>query len=462
MFCMVRPIKVSENVWEIPKQGKMNVAAQIYASDKLMEAISKDKTLNQVQNVACLPGILMRSIAMPDAHQGYGFSIGGVAAFDVKKGVVSPGGVGYDINCGVRLLATNISVADFLKVRESLTHDVKRNVPTGVGFGNKKKLSDDELIKYLVGGAQYAVGVGFGVKDDFENSEEGGRVLGANPNYVSERAKARGSGQLGTLGAGNHFLEFQVVDEIFDEEYARKWGLQKGKVCVMIHCGSRGLGHQVASDYIKLMEKEYGFEDLPDRELVNAPIESDLGKRYIGAMNCAINFAFANRQVIMHRVRDVLMKYFPKSKNRLVYDVAHNIAKFEEHKVDGKKRTVCIHRKGATRAFPKQPVIIPGSMGTASYVLVGTEKALEVSFGSTAHGAGRVMSRSKAISTLDAKKIKSDLQAQNIHIEAGSLKGVAEEAPEVYKDIEEVVKVSDEVGIAKKVVRLRPLSVIKG
>lgn len=454
--------KVSENVYEIPKQGKMNVPAVVYASDKLIEKIKEDKTIEQVGNVAMLPGIIGASYAMPDAHQGYGFSIGGVAAFDMDKGIISPGGVGYDINCGVRVLATDINLKEMQKKLKEVLHDFKRTIPSGVGRGHKQRLTDEELDGILKKGAAWAVEKGFGVKEDLENCEEKGKVSPANPKDVSQRARGRGMPQSGTLGAGNHFLEIQKVDEIYDEEVAKKFGIGKGSVLIMIHCGSRGLGHQVASDYIKAMEDEYGFKGLPDRELIHAPIGSELGKKYLSAMNCAVNFAFCNRQLIMHYVREVLKRYFPKAKNHLIYDVAHNIAKMEMHVVGGKKKKVCVHRKGATRSFPGQPVIIPGSMGTASYLLVGTEKAEELSWGSTAHGAGRLMGRGQAIRSFRGEQIKKELNAKGIEVEAGGWKSLVEEAPQVYKDIDEVVKVSDELGLARKVARLVPLGVMKG
>jgi len=467
--------KTSEFSFEIKKAGKMNVPVVVYASENLLEGMKQDITLEQAKNVAMLPGIVKASFVMPDAHQGYGFSIGGVAGFDLEKGIVSPGGVGYDINCGVRVLATDIDVEDFLKKRKKIIKEIYEKIPSGVGEGHKEKISEEVLNEILINGVGWAIENGFGEKEDLERCEEYGKMGGANPKDVSQKALARGKPQVGTLGAGNHFLEIQKVDEILDEKTAKVFGIEKNKIVLMIHCGSRGLGHQVASDYIKLMEREYGFENLPDRELINAPIKSDLGKKYFSAMACAVNYAFCNRQMIMHQIREILKKHFPENKFNLVYDVAHNIAKIEEYFVDGKKRKLCIHRKGATRAFgpsrkelPKiykktgQPVILPGSMGTASYILVGTDKSDEISFGSTAHGAGRLMSRNKAISTLNGEKIKKQLEEKNILIEAGSVKGIAEEAPQVYKDIEEVAKVSDKLGIAKKVARLVPLAVIKG
>jgi len=474
---MTKIKKISDNEWEIPKEKGMLVPGKIFANEKLIESIKQDKTFEQIKNVAMLPGIIKASMAMSDAHQGYGFPIGGVAAFDLKDGIITPGGIGFDINCGVRILATDISLKDFMKKRKEILNDFKTIIPSGVGRGHKadKKLSYSQLNEVLKNGSEWAIKNGFGKKEDLERCEEYGKMPEADPSNVSDRAKARGLPQLGTLGAGNHFLEIQKVSDIFDEKIAKVFGIKKDKILIMIHCGSRGLGHQIASDYIKLMEDKYGWEDLADRELINAPINSELGKKYFSAMKCAVNFAFCNRQLIMHYVREILDKYFPKNKNHLVYDVCHNIAKIEEHIIDGKKEKVCVHRKGATRSFgpgreeiPKiyrkvgQPVLIPGSMGTASYLLVGTKKAEEISFGSTAHGAGRLMSRHEALRKFKSEEIKDQLNKKGIEVESGSWKGIVEEAPQVYKDIDEVVKVADEIGIAKKVIRLVPLAVLKG
>lgn len=467
--------KISQDIYEIPKEGNMKVPARIFASEKIFENIKKDKTIEQIKNVACLPGILKTAIALPDAHQGYGFPIGGVAAFDLDKGIISPGGVGYDINCSVRLLKTNLMKDDILKKQEEITEALYRKIPSGLGRGSKFNITRNELNKLLEGGARYFIEKGFGVKEDYLHMEEEGCMKEADASKVSERAIKRGIGQLGTLGAGNHFLELQYIDEVFDEGIAKQLGIKKGQVTIMIHCGSRGLGHQVASDYIKLMEEKYGFENLPDRELINAPIKSELGKDYYKAMCAAANFAFANKQLITHWVREEMGIIFPKVKIDVIYDVCHNIAKFEEHLIDGKKQMVCIHRKGATRAFgpgrkeiPKayrkigQPVTIPGSMGTASYLLIGTKKAEELTFSSTVHGAGRVSSRSKALKELRGEEIKKEMKEEGIEVKAGSWKSLAEEAPKAYKDIEEVVKVVDDVGISKKVARLKPMVVIKG
>ncbi len=467
--------KISKNIYEIPKEGNMNVPGVVYASEKLMEAIKKDKSLEQVKNVAQLPGILKASIALSDAHQGYGFPIGGVAAFDLDKGIISPGGVGYDINCSVRLLKTNLTKKDILKNQKKVVEALYRKIPSGLGRGSKFQITKQELNKVLEKGAKYIVEKGYGVKEDYLHTEEDGFIDGADAGKVSERAIKRGIGQLGTLGAGNHFLEVQYVDEIFDEKVAKIFGLKKDQVTIMVHCGSRGLGHQVASDYIKKMEEKYGFKNLPDRELINAPIKSQLGKDYFSAMAAAANFAFANKQIITHWVREEMKYLFPKFKADVIYDVCHNIAKFEEHIVNGKKKIVCIHRKGATRSFGPgrkevsvayrkigQPVIIPGSMGTSSYVLVGTKKAEELTFGSTVHGAGRVLSRSSALREIRGEDVKQKLHEKGIEVKSGSWKALATEAPEVYKDIDEVVRVVDELGINKKIAKLKPLGVVKG
>lgn len=468
--------KISEFEWEIPKSGKMNVPGKVFASEKLLEGIKKDISLEQVKNVAMLPGIVKASIAMPDAHSGYGFCIGGVAAFDLDKGIISPGGVGYDINCGVRILATNLTKQDILKNKKDILHQISRDVPKGTGKGSVVKLTGKEIKEILETGARWAVKNGYGSKEDLERTEDYGCIENARAEDVSDRAVQRGLPQLGSLGSGNHFLEIQEVDEIYNEDIAKQFGIkEKGQITIAIHCGSRGLGHQVASDYIKEMEDKYGWENLPDRELINAPIKSELGKKYFSAMACAANFAFCNRQMIMEWTEKSVRRFFPEVKIDLIYDVCHNIAKVEEHVVDGKKMKLCIHRKGATRSFgpgraelPKiyqktgQPVLLPGSMGTASYILVGTKKAEEISFGSTAHGAGRVSSRSAALRNIRGEDLKKELADKGIDVEAGSWKGLVEEAPEVYKDIDEVARVSDKLGIGKLVVRLKPMAVMKG
>lgn len=472
---MEKPSKIAENTWQIAKKGKMKVPGIIYASDLLMDHISKEgKTLEQIRNVASLPGIIEKALAMPDAHQGYGFPIGGVAAFDLDTGIISPGGVGYDINCGVRLLSLNLSESEFLEKRNKIISDLAKAVPAGVGEQSKFLLTVKEIDEVLNLGVGWCLKKGYANKEDVEKIEDSG-CLPADASKVSQKAKSRGLKQLGSLGSGNHFLEIQKVESIYDAEVSKKLGLKLGNITIMIHSGSRGVGHQTASDYIQKMDKEYGHEHLQDRELVHAPINSKLGQDYFKAMNASANFAFANRQVITYQIRQVFEKYFPKVKVNLIYDIAHNIAKIEKHKIENKNCEVCIHRKGATRSFgpgrneiPEQyrsigqPIFIPGSMGTFSYVLLGNKKAEKLSFGSTAHGAGRLLSRSYAIKNLDLSKIQKSLENQNIKVHSESTNGLLEEAPEAYKDINEVAKVSDELGLGSLVARLKPLAVIKG
>jgi len=469
--------RINENTWEIPRQGEMRVPAVIYASPKLLESVRRDQTLQQARNVACLPGILRMSYVMPDAHQGYGFPIGGVAAFDLDEGVISPGGVGYDINCGVRLLRTDFQEKDVSAKRKELLAEIFKEVPAGVGKGGVTKLSQKVLKEILIKGAEWAVDNGYGARDDLQRTEERGRMEDAAWAHLSQRAMERGLPQLGTLGAGNHFLEFQKVDKIFDPGAAKAFGIDaEGQILVMIHCGSRGLGHQVASDYIQSMENAFGVAGLPDRELISAPIRSPLGRQYYASMCAAINYAFANRQMIAHWVRDVFKKVLGTSSGMSqIYDVCHNVAKIEKHLVAGREKSVCVHRKGATRSFGPgraeiaevyrgigQPVIIPGSMGTASYVLAGTGEAEELSFSSTAHGAGRVMSRHEAMRRFRGEQIRDDLARKGIELRSTSWKGVAEEASAAYKDVDEVVQVSHEVGLGRLVARVVPIGVMKG
>ena len=476
--------QVEPYVWKIRKDKVpgMNVDVTVYASEKLLSKIKEDRTLHQAINVAKLPRIYKHSIALPDAHEGYGFPIGGVAAFDAYSGVVSPGGVGYDINCGVRLLRTNLSVRDIRPKVKELVRTMFRNVPSGVGSRGKLRLSFTELDKVLEEGAQRAYKMGFGWEEDFKNCESEGRLPHADPNKVSKVAKERGAPQLGTLGSGNHFLEIDVVDQIFDERIAKVLGIERvGQICVFIHTGSRGFGHQVCSDYLRILDRythRKGIK-LPDRELAYADIGSAEAENYMAAMAAAANYAWANRQLITHWVREsfgeVLGGDPEKYGLEVVYDVAHNIAKLEEHKVNGERRKVIVHRKGATRAFPSghpeipvkyrsigQPVLIPGSMGTSSWVLVGTETAMERSFGSTAHGAGRVLSRARATRMYRGSDVVKRLEREGVVVMTQSWRVAAEEAPEAYKDCDEVAEVSHRVGIATKVVRLVPIGVAKG
>lgn len=466
--------KVDEYIYELPKLEGMNVPGRIFASEEIFDSV-EEQCIIQLANIAKLPGIVGYSLAMSDVHVGYGAPVGGVAAFDSKKGIVSPGVIGYDINCGVRLLATNLTKKEFLIKRDSLMKEIYKNVPSGVGKKSDFRLNNKEIANLMKEGLDWAIKRGYGTEEDKLFCESEGVIPGADHSKISAKALGRGMNQLGTLGAGNHFLEIQEVEEIYDESVAKILGIEKGKITVMIHSGSRGIGHQVASDYIKKMEEEYGYKHLPDRELAYAPIDSDLGRDYLAAMAGAANFGFTNRHLIMHKVRESFGKFFPNIKINLVYDIAHNIAKFEEHVINKKKVEVLVHRKGATRSFGPgrkevplkyrsvgTPIFIPGSMGTHSYVLVGTKKAEELSFGSTAHGAGRIMSRSEASKTISPKELKKELEDRDVILESGSLSGAVDEAPKAYKNVEEVVRVSDELGIGKMVAKLKPLGVVKG
>jgi len=475
--------KVGGHLYEIDKTGRMRVPARIYADDELMKHIMKDKSIEQVANVATLPGIVGYSLAMPDIHWGYGFPIGGVAATDpAQGGVISPGGVGYDINCGVRLIRTNLSIQDVRPRLRDLVGALFHAIPTGVGAkGAIKKISVSEQKKLLVNGSGWAVKNGYGEPGDIERTEENGCLAGADPDMVSDHAMERGLAQVGTLGSGNHFLEIGMVDEIFHPQAATAFGLEEGTVTVMIHCGSRGLGHQVCDDYLKVMHRaaeKYRIE-LPDRQLACAPAESEEGRSYAAAMAAAANYAWANRQVIMHFARrafERVLEMGPRELGmRLIYDVCHNIAKFEKHSVNGRDLMLCVHRKGATRAFPPkhpeipaeyrhigQPVLIPGDMGRESYLCVGAEPAMEQTFGSTCHGAGRLMSRKKAKKIAKGRSIARELEDKNIIVMAHSRGTLSEEMSEAYKDVSRVVNVMHEAGISLRVARLKPVGVIKG
>ncbi len=479
MAVMDKLKKISEDVWEVPRDYKpgMNVPGRIFLSDKLMEGLEPD-TMEQVANTATLPGIQKYAMAMPDAHPGYGFPIGGVAAFDMSTGVISPGGVGFDINCGVRLLRSQLTQEQVRPHANDLINALYEAVPSGLGSESKFRVNESQLLEVFRTGARWAVENGYGVKADLEHCEENGEMKGADPAKVSKKARERGRPQLGTLGSGNHFLEIQYVDKIYDETVAKAFGLKEGQVTVMIHCGSRGAGHQICTDFLKVMEqasRQYDIK-LYDRQLACAPLSSPQAQDYFAAMACGANYAWANRQVISHWVREAFKKYYQSDVQMdLLYDVAHNVAKFEEHTVDGKQVKLCVHRKGATRAFAPgrlevplayrevgQPVIIPGSMGSASYVLVGTQKGMELTFGSTCHGAGRVMSRHEALRDIRGNEVKRNLLERGIIVKAPKDSAIAEEAPEVYKDIDSVVDVVDRLGISKKVARLRPIAVAKG
>jgi len=474
--------KIDDYRWRIPKTGKMKTDGVVYTNEKMLRDIRNDQSLLQVANVAWLPGIVGYSLAMPDIHWGYGFPIGGVAAFDLHKGIISPGGVGYDINCGVRLMRSGLRRSDIKGKIDILVDALFANIPSGVGSRRKDmKLNREKERKVFLKGAKWAVEQGYGSVDDLEHIEERGCIPNADPDFVSERAMERGMNQLGTLGSGNHFVEIGFVSEIYDYKLASALGLEEEQVTVIVHTGSRGLGHQVCDDYIKIMlqaSNKYGIE-LPDRQLCCAPVDSEEGRQYLGAMACAANYAFANRQMITHWGRETLeqvLKMGPKNlKLDLIYDVCHNIAKIEEHQISGKKRRLCVHRKGATRAFPPnhpdmpecyrgtgQPVLIPGDMGRYSYILVGTEKALEETFGSTCHGAGRVMSRHQAIKAAKGRAILKELKDQGIIVRSAGRATIVEEMSDAYKDVTDVVEVVHNAGISQKVAKLMPMGVIKG
>jgi len=470
--------KITDWIWEIPKSFRedMRVPARIYASKEMLEEVEED-AINQVINVATLPSIVKYSLAMPDIHSGYGFAIGGVAATEYPEGIISPGGVGYDISCSVRLLRSDYSGKELKPYLDKLATEIQKEVPSGLGRGRQIKLSIDQINKILEGGVPKLVEQGYGEKEDIENCEERGRMEQADVSCVSDHAKNRGRDQVGTLGSGNHFCEIQKVETIFDEKIAEVFGLFKDQIVIMVHCGSRGLGHQIATDYIKIMMQampKYGIK-LPDRELACVPFNSPEGQRYFKAMCAAANYSWSNRHMITHYIRKAWENVLGEKANlKLVYDVAHNIAKVEEHEVNSQKMRLIVHRKGATRAFPRshlglpakygevgQPAILPGSMGTASYLLVGTEKGKEA-FYTTAHGSGRRMSRHAAIRKFSGEAVIQNLEQRGIVVKCHSLRGIAEEASGAYKDVEKVVDVTHQAGLSKKVARLVPLAVIKG
>jgi tRNA-splicing ligase RtcB len=475
--------RVDKYIWELSKdfRADMRVPARLFSDAALFESVLDDRSAEQLVDTATLPGIAGYAMAMPDFHQGYGFPIGGVAATRTDRGVISPGGVGFDINCGVRLLGTRLVQEQVAPHLEDLTAALYASCPGGVGGKGRVRVSRRALEELITQGSRWALGRGLARKKDVTHTEEGGCMEGADPSKVSARAKKRGPSQVGSLGAGNHFLEIDVVTEVYDPDVAQVFGLWSDQVVVQIHCGSRGFGHQVCTDYVKNLQSavaRYGIRP-PNRQLVWAPVDSPEGRAYYGAMACAVNYAFVNRQVLAMGVREAFEQVLGGKVKDCdlfqVYDVAHNIAKFEEHEVNGQRMELCVHRKGATRAFGPsyeglpadyrdvgQPVLVPGSMGTASYVLVGTDKAMELTFGSTCHGAGRVMSRTRARKEVWGSDLKEELEEQGIVVRAGSMRGLAEEAPVAYKDVSRVVGVVHGAGIAHKVARLQPLAVIKG
>src|SRR5512137_1715657 len=470
--------KIDDNIYEVPQSHRpgMRVPGRIFVSETLLPMVEPG-TIDQVANVATLSGIVKYSMAMPDAHLGYGFPIGGVAAFREDGGVISPGGVGFDINCGVRMLRSDLEAKNVMPLISSLIDALFEAIPSGVGATSRLHVSDQELTGGFIDGAKWAVEQGFGVEADLTHCEENGAMKGADPSQVSIKARKRGRPQFGTLGSGNHFMEIQRVDEIYDESVAKKFGLFKGQITIMIHCGSRGAGHQICTDHLEVLSRavhKYKI-DIPDKQLACAPLGTPEADHYFGAMVCAANYAWANRHIIAHWTREVFSKYFPDAKLDLVYDVAHNVAKIEEHNVDGKRERLYVHRKGATRAFGPsrqevpstygdvgQPVLIPGSMGTPSYVLCGNDKALELTFGSACHGAGRIMSRTQAKKTFTGHDVKAALSGKGIKVKATHPAMLAEEAPQVYKSSDEVVAVVHNLGIAIKVAKLMPLGVSKG
>ena len=477
------PKKIGENQYQIdadPNLG-MNVPVKIYADEPLLQKMLSDRTIMQARNVASIPGIVSHSVVLPDGHEGYGFPVGGVAAMDAEEGMISPGGVGYDINCGVRLLRSNLTEQTVRSKLKDLVNDLFSSIPSGVGSKGAVRLTNSELDEVLVNGVNWAIDHGYGSSNDSDVCEENGKIPGADPNKVSDKARKRGAPQLGSLGSGNHFLEIQKVAEIHDEEAANRMGIKEGTITVLIHCGSRGFGHQVCSDYLRVAEQameKYNIH-LPDRELACVPNNSEEGDSYRKAMFAALNFAWSNRQMITHWTRKSFERIFNQTESdldmKLVYDVAHNIAKVEKHKVGGEERKLVVHRKGATRAFPSnrdeipskyrdlgQPVLVPGSMGTSSWILLGKPNSMDLSFGSTAHGAGRTMSRSKARRNFTEDYVKKSLNDKGIFIKALTRDGVVEETPEAYKDVDSVVNVSHNLGIASKVAKLVPIGVIKG
>ena len=477
------PKKIGENQYQIDADSNlgMKVPVRIYADEPLLQKMLSGRTITQAQNVSCIPGIVGQSIVLPDGHEGYGFPVGGVAAMDAEEGMISPGGVGYDINCGVRLLRTNLTEQTVRSKLKELVNDLFSSIPSGVGSKGAVRLSPSELDEVLVRGVDWAIDHGYGSTNDSDVCEENGKIPNADPNKVSDRARKRGAPQLGSLGSGNHFLEVQKVAEIHDEEAAKRMGIKEGTITVLIHCGSRGFGHQVCSDYLRVAEQAMAKYDinLPDRELACVPNTSEEGESYRKAMFAALNFAWSNRQMITHWTRKSFERVFNQTESdldmKLVYDVAHNIAKIEKHKVDGKERKVVVHRKGATRAFPAnrdeipskyrdlgQPVLVPGSMGTASWILLGQPNSMDLSFGSTAHGAGRTMSRTKARKNYNENDVKKSLNDKGIFIKALTRDGIVEETPQAYKDVDAVVNVSHNLGIATKVAKLVPIGVIKG
>ncbi|GAB6189180.1 RtcB family protein [Marinitoga arctica] len=456
-------VRETPNIWKIEKFGSMNVDAIIFTDSKTINNPDYQEAIQQLINVASLPGIIKAAYAMPDIHWGYGFPIGGVAAFDKEEGIISPGGVGFDINCGVRVMTTSLSYSKIKKYIDKLITEIYNTIPVGVGSRTNFKLSVKEMKNIIEKGAYWAINSNYGVSEDLNNIEDRGRIKNTDFNSISSEAIKRGSDELGTLGSGNHFIEIQKVDKIYNKNIAEEWGLFENQIVYSIHSGSRGLGHQVATDYIKIFRdnlKEWN-KKIPDKQLINAPFNSQYGQAYFYAMNGAANFAFANRQIMGHKIREIFKNLF-NDNIKLLYDITHNIAKLEKHIINGKEKELIVHRKGATRAFENQPVLIPGDMGTASYILIGTKKSMEMAFGSSAHGAGRVLGRRQAKRKLRLQDILKELKDKNVQILAKSKGTIVEEAPETYKNIDEVVEIIEKVNISRKVAKITPIAVVKG
>ncbi|SHE71705.1 tRNA-splicing ligase RtcB [Marinitoga hydrogenitolerans DSM 16785] len=456
-------IRESPYIWRIKKYDNMKVDAIIFTDSKTINNSEYQEAINQLINVATLPGIVKAAYAMPDIHWGYGFPIGGVAAFDKDEGIISPGGVGFDINCGVRVMITPLNYKDIDIDIDKLIKEIYNEIPVGIGSRTKFKFSVKEMKNIIENGAYWAVSNNYGISEDLNNIEDSGKIIYADSKKISSEAIKRGSNELGTLGSGNHFIEIQKVEKIYDKEKAKEWGLFENQIVYTVHSGSRGLGHQVATDYIKIFRdnlKEWN-KKIPDKQLINAPFNSQYGQDYFFAMNGAANFAFANRQVMGHQIRKIFKKIYNVNV-KLLYDITHNIAKLEKHNINGKEMDLIVHRKGATRAYENQPVLIPGDMGTSSYILIGTAKSMKLAFGSSAHGAGRVLGRRQAKRRLNSSAVINELKEKNIHLIAKSKSTIVEEAPEVYKNIEDIVNIIEKIGISKKIAKLTPVGVVKG
>ncbi|AEX85707.1 hypothetical protein Marpi_1304 [Marinitoga piezophila KA3] len=456
-------IRENKYMWKVEKFKNMKVPVYVLTDSQTIRSQEYHEAIMQLVNVATLPGIVKGSFGMPDIHWGYGFPIGGVAAFDADSGIISPGGVGFDINCGVRIMTTSLEFSEIKDYIDEILTRVYNEIPVGVGSRTNFKLSVKEMKKILNNGVYWAINNNYGLAEDLYNIEDSGKIKYADADFVSDEAIKRGADELGTLGSGNHFIEIQIVEKVFEKENAERYGLFEGQIVYMIHSGSRGLGHQVATDYIKIFRdnlKDWN-KKIPDKQLINAPFKSKYGQEYFSAMNAAANFAFVNRQIMGHKIRNIFKDLFDVE-SKLLYDITHNIAKLEKHNVDGEEKDLIVHRKGATRAFPDQIVLIPGSMGSSSYILLGTEKSMSIAFGSSAHGAGRVLGRRQAKRRLNYKNVLNSMKEKKIKIISKSKNTIVEEAPEVYKDVDSVVDIIEKIGISRKIAKLTPVGVVKG